>query len=229
MIERRGGARASDRAYEVLISQIQCGELPPGAVIGEVDQAERLGISRTPMREAIGRLVADGLVRQQSARVLVVSGFDVADIRALFETRRALEEMAARLAAQRGDRAVFTEIADDFERSRPEMGGESTDAYYALIAGFDAAVDSAVANVYLSQALRPVRSHLVRARQLARDNSERLRASAAEHGLIARAIAEGDADLAAHATHVHLHRALAAILASIADSSASDSPQKGRS
>ena len=54
------------------------------------------------------------------------------------------------------------------------------------------------------------------ARRLARDNHARLRASVAEHALIARAIADGDPELAAHATHVHLHHALASILASIA-------------
>ena len=228
------GARASDRVYAILLDRIQSGELQPGAVIGEVEQAERFGVSRTPMREAIGRLVADGLVRQQSARVLVVAGFDVDEIRALFETRRALEETAARLAAQRGEAAMFAGIADDFERAHPETG--DADAYYALISRFDAAIDAAVGNAYLTQALRPIRSHLVRARRLARDNHERLSASAVEHALIARAIASGDAELAAHATHVHLHRALTSILTSIGDPSTDHSSrrppqpaQKGRS
>ena len=208
--------RASDRAHAVLLEEIQSGELPPGSVVGEVEQAERLGVSRTPMREAIGRLVADGLVRQQSARVLVVSGFDADDIRELFEARRALEETAARIAAERGDRAVFSALAAGFAAAHPETGDVAADDYYALIARFDAAVDAAVDNTYLTSALRTIRTHLVRARRLARDNRSRLRASVAEHALIAEAIAGGDAELAAHATHVHLHNALASILRSIA-------------
>ncbi|WP_449283600.1 GntR family transcriptional regulator [Leucobacter sp.] len=209
--------RASDRAYAELLGEIQRGDLPPGSVVGEVEQAERLGVSRTPMREAIGRLVADGLVRQQSPRVLVVSGFDADDIRELFEARRALEETAARIAAERGDRAVFAALAADFDAAHPETGDVAADDYYALIARFDAAVDAAVDNAYLTSALRTVRTHLVRARRLARDNRSRLRASVAEHALIAAAIGDGDAELAAHATHVHLHNALASILGSIAD------------
>lgn len=207
--------RASDRAYAVLLEDIQGGALAPGAVIGEVEQAVRLGVSRTPMREAIGRLVADGLVLQQSPRVLVVSGFDADDIRDLFEARRALEETAARLAAERGDRILFAELASAFAEAHPERGELAADAYYALIGRFDAAVDAAVDNAYLVQALRTIRTHLVRARRLARDNQERLIASVAEHALIAGAIAAGDAELAAHATHVHLHHALASILRSI--------------
>lgn len=207
--------RASERAYHELVEDIQAGALAPGAVIAEVEQATRLGVSRTPMREAIARLVADGLVRQQSARVLVVAGFDAAHIRRLFEVRRALEESAARLAAQRGEPAVFRELAAAFRSAHPESDADAADDYYALIARFDAAIDGAVQNDYLTQALRPIRAHLARARRLARDNAERLHQSVVEHALIAEAIAERDPDLAAHATHVHLHHALTSILGAI--------------
>lgn len=224
--------RASDRAYATLLDEIQSGVLRPGAVLGEVEQAARLGVSRTPLREALGRLAADGLVAQQSPRVTVVTAIDAGDIREIFEVRRALEESAARLAAERGDAATFAELARDFARvdlagrhaeradaERADAGG--TDAYYALIARFDLALDDAVANDYLTAALRTVRTHLVRVRRLARDNPARLAASVAEHRLIAAAIGARDADLAAHATHVHLHNALHSILESLGASTGS--------
>lgn len=209
--------RASDRAYATLLSEIQDGILPPGAVLGEVEQSTRLGVSRTPLREALGRLAADGLVVQQSPRVTVVAAIDTADIRALFEVRRALEETAARLAAVRGDAATFAELARSFGDANV-TGSEGVEAYYALIARFDRQLDDAVANEFLTSALRNVRTHLVRVRRLARDNPDRLAASAAEHRLIASALAVRDADLAAHATHVHLHNALESALANIPDS-----------
>lgn len=211
---RRATMRASDRAYAELLEQIQNGALAPGTVLGEVEQAARLGVSRTPLREALGRLAAAGLVVQQSARVTVVSDVDVDDIRALFELRRALEETAARLAAERGDASAFAALARDFGRSSL-IGDDGRDAYYELIARFDTELDAAVGNDYLTSALRTVRTHLVRVRRLARDIPERLEASVSEHRLVAAAIADRDADLAAHATHVHLHNALATILASL--------------
>lgn len=210
--------RASDRAYASLLDEIQAGLLPPGTVLAEAEQAARLGVSRTPLREAIGRLAADGLVAQQSPRVTVVTAIDADDIRALFDLRRALEEAAARLASERGDAAAFARLADEFARTsllRDSDGEQARDAYYALIARFDAELDASVGNEYLTSALRTVRTHLVRVRRLARDIPERLAASVAEHRLIAGAIAARDADLAAHATHVHLHYALASILASV--------------
>jgi DNA-binding GntR family transcriptional regulator len=210
--------RASDRAYATLLDEIQTGVLPPGAVLGEVEQAARLGVSRTPLREALGRLAADGLAVQQSPRVTVVAAIDTTDIRALFEVRRALEETAARLAAARGDAATFAELARAFGEADLTRS-EGVEAYYALIARFDRELDDAVANEFLTAALRNVRTHLVRVRRLARDRPDRLAASAAEHRLIASALAARDADLAAHATHVHLHNALESALANIPPSS----------
>ncbi len=225
--------RAGDRAYATLLEEIQSGILAPGAVLAETEQAARLGVSRTPLRRALQQLTADGLVVQQSPRVTVVSGIAADDIRALFEIRRSLEESAARLAAARGDGATFETFADEFGRVRfePVDEAENTsraarrhgaddarDAYYALIARFDGAIDAAVANDYFTAALRTVRTHLVRVRRLARDKPERLAESVSEHRLIAEAIAAGDGDLAAHATHVHLHNALEGILDSLSDS-----------
>lgn len=204
--------RASDRAYRTLLEEIQHGVLAPGTVLAEVEQSTRLGVSRTPLREAIGRLVADGLVVQQSPRVTVVSAIDVDDIRQLFEVRHGLEATAARLAARRGPAAEFEALAAQF---RSIDTAADADGYYDLIAEFDSRVDDAAANTYLTAALRTVRTHLVRVRRIARDKPERLAATALEHHLIAAAIAAGDGELAAHATHVHLHNALSGILASL--------------
>lgn len=203
--------RASDRAYETLRDEIQSGSLAAGSVLAEPEQAARLGVSRTPVREAIDRLLADGLAVRQSPRVTVVSSLGADQIRALFQVRRALEETTARLAAQSPDRPDFTA---DFAAVDP-----TGDAYYPLIARFDQAIDAAADNAYLAHALRPVRTHLVRARRLARDDDARLKASLAEHRLIAQAIAAGDGDLAAHATHVHLHNALTYILGLVSEGS----------
>lgn len=208
--------RASDRAYSALLEEIQTGALAPGTVLGEVEQSARLGVSRTPLRTALARLVADGLVAQASPRVTVVTHVDGDDIRALFVVRRALEETAARLAAASERAPEFAALAQAFGTARLD-GEAARDAYYGLIAGFDAALDEAAANEYLTSALRTVRTHLVRVRRLARYQPERLAASVSEHRLIAAAIAAGDADLAAHATHVHLHNALTSILESLDD------------
>jgi DNA-binding GntR family transcriptional regulator len=86
----------------------------------------------------------------------------------------------------------------------------------------DEAVDDAVANPYLVSALRGLRTHLVRIRRHAKDDPGRLRGAAAEHLTIVQAIIAHDPELAAHATHVHLHRALRNALATSTSASPSD-------
>lgn len=215
--------RASDRAYRQLRGEILDGDLAPGTGLLEVEQADRLGVSRTPLREAVARLIADGLVTGRAGRGFEVTDISVESIRELYEVRQALELQAMRLAAERRDPAVFRALREQF-RSAPELllnGGQGVHEYYALIDEFEDAVDAAVANPFLVGALRAIRTHLARIRRLARRNPMRLRAAAAEHLLIIDAIIAGDASLAAHATHVHLHQSLSNVLAAIDEETAS--------
>jgi DNA-binding GntR family transcriptional regulator len=212
--------RASERAYQALRDDIIEWRLAPGTILGEVEQAARLGVSRTPLREGLSRLMTDGLVASQSGRGLVVTGVSVDNIRELFDVRKALEVKAVRLAAVQHTGTTFVDLEREFE-AVPELlalGDSDRSAYFDLVRRFDGAVDDAVSNDYLIGALNSLRTHLVRVRRLAKDNPERLAAAAREHLLIVQAIVARDAELAAHATHVHLHHALTSALAMAAES-----------
>jgi DNA-binding GntR family transcriptional regulator len=211
--------RASDRAYQVLRDEIIEWHLAPGSVLGEVEQAARLGVSRTPLREALTRLVADGLVAAQAGRGLVVAPVSLENVRELYDVRQVLECRAAWLAAANREPGVFEQLEREFSEVPDLLGSDdpTRHAYYGLVRRFEDAVDVAANNPYLVATLSGLRTHLVRVRRLAKDNTERLSAAAAEHLLIVQAIVAGDRDLAAHATHVHLHRALQSFLATIDD------------
>ncbi|GAA1488381.1 GntR family transcriptional regulator [Brachybacterium sacelli] len=205
--------RASDRAYLCLREEIIDGTLAPGSVLGEVEQSARLGLSRTPLREALSRLVADGLATP-SGRGMVVTAVSLAEAAQLFDLRIALEVLAARRCAEKADTAEvtnrFTELADRFTAAAaPLAEGADPTGYYALTQELDAAVDSTSGNDYLADALRGVRVHLARLRRLSRHSPARLADSAREHAAIARAVAAGDPELAAATTVVHLQQALA--------------------
>ncbi len=207
--------RASDRAYETLRQEILHWRLAPGTVLGEVEQAARLGISRTPLREALSRLAAEGLVEAQSGRGLVVASVSPDAVRELFELREALETTAAALAATRRDPEPFAALAVEFDGAARLVEQGELEAYYALVARFDEAIDASIGNPYLESALRGVRTHLLRIRRLSQDAPARLVRAAAEHRTIAEAIRDGDAELARHATHVHLRASLRHIRASL--------------
>jgi DNA-binding GntR family transcriptional regulator len=212
--------RASERAYQILRDDIVEWRLVPGTVLGEVEQAVRLGVSRTPLREALSRLMTDGLVTSQSGRGLVVTDVSVDNIRELFDVRKALEVKAVRLAAKHHTGGTFSDLEREFYAVPELLASDDSDrsAYFDLVRRFDDAVDDAVDNDYLIVALNSLRTHLVRVRRIAKDNPERLAAAAREHLLIVQAIVAHDAELAAHATHVHLHHALSSAVAMAAES-----------
>lgn len=152
--------RASDRAHEALRREIVEGLLPPGTVLGEVEQAARLGVSRTPLREALARLVSEGLADQTRGRGTVVSAVSPADVEQLFEVRIPLDVQAARLAARRAEPTVFAELAARFrvaERQGPDpvdasaadgedVDGEDVDGGASDAAASDAAASDGAAS-----------------------------------------------------------------------------------
>lgn len=207
--------RASDRAYQVLRDEIVSWRLEPGTALSEIELAARLGVSRTPLRAALARLALEGLIDTSRGRTGIVSDVSADSIAELFELREALETQAARLAARRRDPETFAALAAEFARADQTLAEQGVEAYYAVIAAFDAQVDRAVGNPALRSALDGVRLHLARARRMAADNPERLARAATEHRLICEAIRDGDGELAASATTVHLRASLTTVLESL--------------
>jgi len=205
---------AADRVYAALRAEIVDGMLAAGSPLTEVEQADRRGVSRTPVREALARLVNEGLVLERGPRSLVVSDIDRTDVDAMFDLRRALDEQAARIAAHRGDPDTFASLAARLDRAPALLAADraARTGYYSLVAEFDDALDSALStSPYLRAALQRLRVHLERVRRLAHDDDARLVRAAAEHAAIARAIADRDPERAAAATRLHLHEALTSI------------------
>lgn len=93
-------ATLTQTAQDAIMSMIRAGELADGAVISERNLAERLGLSRTPVREALGRLEGQKFLRR-SGRTLLVSGVALQDVLEILAVRRLIEAEAARIAAMR--------------------------------------------------------------------------------------------------------------------------------
>lgn len=202
--------RASDSAYTALREEIIEGRLAPGAPLAEIEQSQRLGVSRTPIREAFSRLVADGLATQAPGRGTVVSDISLDDVERLFEVRTPLEVQAVSLAARRGEAEIFAVLAQDFHAA---TDNPDPSVHYGLAARLDTAIDTAMDNRYLTSSLSSLRVQLVRIRRLAKDQPQRLMESAAEHREVCRSIAERDWRAAEAAMILHLRRSLANITA----------------
>ena len=93
--------RAADVAYDAIETMISTLQLQPGSPVVEAEIAERTGLGRTPVREALLRMVSIGLIVQQPRRGLLVSHIDLADHLDVIQTRRVLERLLASNAARR--------------------------------------------------------------------------------------------------------------------------------
>jgi len=107
-------ATQAEQAYRILLEDIVTLRLDPGEVLAEDALRERLGLGRTPIREALQRLASEDLVVVLPRRGVIVSQINVADLTEIYEVRSKLEGLAARLAAERfGDGELPPEVAAD--------------------------------------------------------------------------------------------------------------------
>ena len=116
---------AVDRAYLAIRGLIVSLELPPGAVIDERELMHRLGLGRTPVREALRQLAQEQLVEVFPRRGMFVTGVDVRDLARISEVRAALEPEAARLAAERAtdeEREGLADLGDRIKDGADLMG-----------------------------------------------------------------------------------------------------------
>ena len=121
-----GDESLAERAYRGIRRLIVTLELPPGSVISEPDLQERIGVGRTPVREALHRLANEHLVEVYPRRGMFVAALDTRDLTAISELREELEPFAARLAAERrteDDLAVIDELLEAMAAtgSTPDM------------------------------------------------------------------------------------------------------------
>jgi DNA-binding GntR family transcriptional regulator len=212
----------ADLVHRQLREEIELGELAPGTPLSELSLVERTGASRTPVREAIRRLAAEGLidlVPRQGARVSRVS---LQSVRDLFEFRVLLEPAAIRQATEAAAadpalRRSFTAMRGEFVRIQQRAASPARSrAFYELADRFDWAVIRATRNEHLRRTIAELRPHTARLRNLSHVDPQRVDVSVAEHLVICDAVLRGDADEAAARTADHLAGSLDTIFRNLA-------------
>ena len=197
-----------DQVYAVLRRRILDGGLARGARLRQEALAEELGVSRTPLREALRRLAAEGYVDFHPNRGAYVVDMSSEDVRVAYEARLVLEPGAARLAAARRPSEELAAMRVAIDAQRGSGGG------YAASRDFHLALVRASGNEYLirlAEALWiPGMAQAIYDKQ--EESFQTVQSDAAEHERIAAAVAAGDADLAEALTHHHIGAAFARLV-----------------
>lgn len=202
-----------DKAYAFLKEHVLTDPELQGTFLSEQELADRIGVSRTPIREALLLLAAEDLVRlvpKRGAQIVPLTGRELNE---LMELRGIVERYAAERVIADG-RAPLEELGEILERqrtlSRPELAKE----FIAVDHLFHATIVSAVGNALLDRHYDGLRSRQVRAGVVALFNQHgRQEAVLEEHHAILSAIASGDANAARAAINSHLDSTLKVLLA----------------
>ena len=204
----------ADQAYQGILRRIQTGELRQGDRLTEDRIAEGLGMSRTPVREALNRLVSRGLVEVSLGRTLAIRRLERAQVIELYEMRQILEGAAARLAAKHASKAEIYSLENLLERTRPENGklALSPDAMAKLNTEFHDGILQASHNRYLQDQSEQLRESLWLLVGTTFSVKGRSKAAYGEHALILQAIAAGDESAAEEVARQHIERSLEARL-----------------
>jgi DNA-binding GntR family transcriptional regulator len=200
-----GPTSMADRAYEAIQDRLVRLDIRPGAPISEEDLCSSLGLSRTPIREALKRLEGDRLVVAYPRRGTFATEINVTDLRHIFEVRELIEPAGAASAARHAtarDRAAFRALAAELNSTAfPEA---NADELMVLDMRIHRAVYSATHNPYLEDTLVHYGNLATRIWYLFLDRLPRMADHVEEHRSLLDALAGGDAARATDVARRHV-------------------------
>lgn len=195
------------RAYDHIRRQILDAKLPVGAALSEYQLAAEIGVSRTPVREALKRLEHDGLVRSIARRgtfVAELSGRDIIDI---YQVRTALESFAAGVAAASMEPATVTELLKELDAAQRRAATGNIEGAREHDIHMHKRIIASTGNTRLAQILSTLDDQVHRIRQRALSDPTRRGATLAEHRVLLEAIRKRDSGAAEKAMRAHLDSA----------------------
>ncbi|MDA9543943.1 transcriptional regulator [Bradyrhizobium sp. CCBAU 45321] len=204
-IARGGGVALGEAVFRSLCEALQAGSYRAGDRLREEEVARRLKVSRTPVREALGRLAARGFVAPAGGRGLIVRNLDISEVLELYAMREIMEGAAARLAAEHASPPEIDALRD-IEQAFVEANDAAEMA--RLNRGFHETICRAARNRYLDNASRELQDWIALLGPTTFTVTGRPRTSHGEHQAIIAAIAARDGDKAEQLARAHIREAL---------------------
>jgi len=206
----------SDRVRNALADAITAGELKPGSPLDEQSLADRHGVSRTPVREALLQLQASGLA-ETIGRRMVVAQVTTQRVMEMFEAMAEIEAVCVRLATYRMTPLERSNLLQIHDATEAAAANGDFDAYDQLNRDFHETLYRATHNGVLAEQALALRGRLAAFRRVQLRQHGRLDRSRAEHDDLIRAINEGDGETAARRMRAHMLTAARALDAYLKD------------
>ncbi|QHI96675.1 FCD domain-containing protein [Xylophilus rhododendri] len=197
-------ASQPDRIRAALLEDIEAGALMPGDPVDEKLLADRFGVSRTPVREALLTLSAQHLVRIVPRSGIHVHAPEAAELVGMLEALSELEGVVARLCAQRMDPAQREGLEHWCAATRASARKGDRAGFEAANQAFHTALYEGCGNSVVVEQVQQLRLRLAAFRRKVRDQPGRLLSSAADHEAVVAAVLASDAERAAQAMREHI-------------------------
>ncbi len=201
----------ADQVFERLEDDILTGKYQRGATLTENHLSEDMGVSRTPIREAIRRLEQERLI-EISKKGIVILGITNEDIRDIYEIRLRIEGLAAASAAKSKNKENLAELKEALDLQEYYVTKEEPDRIKHMDSRFHELLYRLSGSAVLYDTLLPLHKKVQKFRQVSVENADRAVKSLSEHRRIFKFIAAHDADGAATAMTEHVKNAMKSIL-----------------
>ena len=204
----------SQKVYRILKKGIIIGDFKPGEKILEVKIAEQLGVSRTPIREALRELVAGGFVEMSPNQGMIVSNISIEDIREVLQIRVVLEGLTARLAAKLINREEIKELEKFLKQMEYYINKDDVLTFIKMDAKFHELILNVCGNNWLIQMRKNLSDQTHRYKMSSRSLSipGRLKYLREEHREIVEALKRKDSEQADRLSQKHIENMLENIL-----------------
>jgi DNA-binding GntR family transcriptional regulator len=199
------GLPRGEAAYRYIRNAIQSGQIKPGERLREIDLAKQIGLSRTPIREALSWLESEGLVAHDPMRGVVVAELDYSMVNELYYMREVLEGTAARLVAQHASDVEISILDDLCQQYEVAIGDEA--ALTASNRRFHDTLYRCSHNRYLLNMVTVLHDALTLLGGTTLDSPERAAETLREHRAVVAAIRARDAEAAELALRSHIRAA----------------------
>ena len=205
MIEHKSISLA-DQVFEHLETDILSGKYQRGESLSESKLSASLGVSRTPIREALRRLEQEHLI-EESPKGMIVVGISEKDLTDIFQIRSALEGKAAQMAAENYTDEQLNTVREALEFQEFYLGKHDPDRIKSMDSRFHETIYKMSGSTVFYDVLLPLHKKLLKYRKASVSDSNRAEASVAEHRAIYEAIAVRDGELASKLIIEHLNNA----------------------
>lgn len=202
------GEGLAEQAYAALRDAILSHQLPPGTRLSVPDMARRLGVSRSPAREAIARIAYEGLARFEPNRGAVVSDIRAEDLAEIYSLREVLEGLACRLAADRLDGPKIETLRGVLDEHAEAVAAQDLTRHYELDQTFHATIREIADNSRLMESLDRLQGQIRVAMYTTHRSPGGTAQALEEHRVIFSALVSGDPAQAEQAGRGHIARLL---------------------